>query len=623
MEREWKMIQHNQRFGRWFRTYLRQYHGEYHRWALAAMVFILVMVPAYARAQNPVVRDIQFHRTMDGSARIVISHSGQPEWIEVGSTDQRVHVRFDSFSPDPHLRGVTDIEKFATPAKSIELSSDESGVALEIDARSPFYPTTTHRQGEVEIMLHPVSSSRVVEDKQPLDSPYYQGELMSLSFQQISVREALQIIADFTGLNVVTSDSVEGDLSLRLKDVPWDQALDVILQSKGLAKRRRGNIIWVAPSDEIVAKEKQSLELMKAAGELEPLVSALIRVRYAKAEDMAALIKSVRAVQTGVDQSIFGAVSVSETKTEENSLLSDRGSVTVDSRTNALLIQDTKGRLEELKSLIRRLDIPVRQVQIETRIITARESFSKNLGVRFGFTRIPEARVEAPLRQSGLSIGGQIESTNPLGDDRALSINLPADTIGGEAAGRLGFTLATIGSGFLNLLDLEISALQAEGNGRVLANPKILTTDKRRATIEQGQERLTTFGNAFGTSSTKGQKAVLSLTVLPQITPDNKVILDVDITNDAFVSASEDTVNTQRINTQTLLHDGETVVIGGIYTQEQWQSVAKVPVIGDIPYLGGLFRKRQNRNSRSELLIFLTPHIIDSPLLTDEADLFD
>ena len=410
-------------------------------------------------------------------------------------------------------------------------------------------------------------------------------------------------MADFTDVNLVTSDAVVGDLTLRLENVPWQRALDVILQTKGLAMRQRDNIIWIAPSVEIAEKERQALELHQAAGELEPLISELIRIRYARVEDMASMLKSVKAVQTGIEQSIFGAVSVNETKTEENSLLSSRGSVTVDTRTNSLLLQDTPRKLGELKKLIEKLDIPVRQVQIETRIITAQEDFSKNIGARFGFNRV--------LQQSDSGLGIDNGAAN-VPSDSSLSVNLPASVIGGESAAALGFTLAKLGSGFLSLLDLEISALQAEGNGRVLANPKILTTDKRRASIEQGQERLTTFGSAFGTSSSKGQKAVLSLTVLPQITPDDKVILDVEITNDTFVSANTDTVNTRRINTQTLLNNGETVVIGGIYTQEQFNHVTKVPVLGDVPYLGALFRKKVRRNSRSELLIFLTPRIINS-----------
>ena len=591
------------------------------RWAWILRMCITGMLLGFfngfvsAALAEDILSDLQFHRLEHGGAEIVLSHSGKQEQIYVERDELQIRVTFEGIILGEHIGQSLDVRDFSTPVSNIQLMAVSGATKMEINLTKSAYPIVTHLSGGLRLEIQ--ESTKPMADQSGIISEdqgerEYKGELMTLNFQQISVREALQSVADFTGLNVVTSDSVEGDLSLRLKDVPWDQALDVILQSKGLAMRQYGKVIWVAPSDEIVEKEQQALELQKAADELEPLVSELIRVSYARVEDMASMIKSVKAIQTGVDQTIFGAVSVSETQTEENSLLSERGSITVDGRTNSLLIQDTRTKLKEIKALIRQLDIPVRQVLIETRIVTARESFSRNIGVRFGLTRVPQGDTRFESVGSGLSIGGGVQTSNPAADDRSLSINLPANAIGSDAAGAVGFTLATIGSGFLNLLDLEISALQAEGNGRVLANPKILTTDKRKATIEQGQERLTTFGTAFGTSSSKGQKAVLSLTVLPQITPDNKVILDVDITNDAFVSANADTVNTQRINTQTLLGNGETVVIGGIYTQEQLRGLVKVPLLGDIPYLGALFRKKQIQNSRSELLIFLTPHIIDS-----------
>ena len=579
---------------------------------ITTLLLFLSSAPAISSALN-ILSDLQFHRLRDGSAELILVHSSSPEQLSVETDDMQIRIWLQDTDMSKTLGQSLDVTDFATPVSNIQVVPVSGAIRIQINLLARAHPVVTHQENGMRLTIHRNEATTSAANAEIANAQQgrEKAELMTLNFQNISVREALQSVADFTGLNLVTSDSVEGDLSLRLKDVPWDQTLEVILQTKGLAMRQRGNIIWVAPSHEIVEKEQQALELQKAADELEPLVSELIRVSYARVEDMATMIKSVKAVQTGVDQTIFGAVSVSETKTEENSLLSPRGSITVDARTNSLLVQDTTTKIREIKALVRQLDIPVRQVLIETRIITAQESFSKNIGVRFGLTRMPQASEPSEVMQSGLSIGGGVGATNPMGEDHALSINLPASAIGAEAAGSIGFTLATIGSGFLNLLDLEISALQAEGNGRVLANPKILTTDKRRATIEQGQERLTTFGTAFGTSSSKGQKAVLSLTVLPQITPNDKVILDVDITNDAFVSANADTVNTQRINTQTLLGDGETVVIGGIYTEEQLRGMVKVPLLGDIPYLGALFRKKQIRNNRSELLIFLTPHIID------------
>jgi type IV pilus assembly protein PilQ len=290
------------------------------------------------------------------------------------------------------------------------------------------------------------------------------------------------------------------------------------------------------------------------------------------------------------------------------------------------LIQDTATKLKEIKDLIAKLDVPVRQVQIETRIVEAADDFSKNIGARLGLTTITqEAETIGGTRLGDAFTGGSIEGnaddrlglnapTNPLNNADSLSVNLPAAAIGDDPAAQYAFTFARFGEGFLRLLDLEISALQAEGNGRIVANPKILTTDKNEARIEQGQERLTVFGSAFGTSATQGQKAVLSLTVRPQITPDDKITLDVDITNDSFASAIADTVNTKRIRTQALLENGETVVIGGIYSSEESQQISKVPLLGDIPILGYLFKKRTSRHNRTELLIFLTPRIIDPAL---------
>jgi len=568
------------------------------------------------------ITGVDFRRTPNGGGRVIVKLSDSEVAVDLKKSGDEVVAVFSDAALPAELEQRLDVIDFATPVSTIDTYTDGRQVKMIVTANDSFKQSSVQSGSTLIVDISPLTDTEIEADK--VDEFGYKGEMLSLNFQRISVRAALQVIADFTGLNFVTSDAISGDLSLRLKDVPWDQALDVILQTKGLAMRQKGNVVWVAPAEEITAKEKQALAAQQEVGELEPLVSELIRVSYGRAEEVANMLKSVKAVETGVTQSAFGSVSVSEIKTEENSLLSSRGSVTVDPRTNSLLIQDTATKLREIKKLITQLDIPVRQVQIETRIVTANEDFSKNIGARLGFTRVvPQAGFP---RSSGVNLGGvissgTIENTNLIRtegfaevSDNALSVNLPAGSIGADSAASYAFTLAKLGSGFLNLLDLEISALHAEGNGRVLANPKILTTDKRSASIEQGQERLTTFGSAFGTSASQGQRAVLSLTVLPQITPDDKVILDVDITNDAFVAANVDTVNTRRINTQALLENGETVVIGGIYTQEESQSVSKVPFLGDLPGLGALFRKRTKRDNRSELLIFLTPRIIDPAL---------
>jgi len=569
------------------------------------------------------VNNIDFRRTPNGAGRIIVKLSDSELAVDLQEISGEIVAVFPNTVIPPELEQRLDVTDFATPVSTIDVFGDGNKVRLVVTPSGLFKQSSVQSGDTLVIEVAPLTKAEIEAEK--VDEFGYTGERLSLNFQRISVRAALQVIADFTGLNFVTSDAISGDLSLRLKDVPWDQALDVILQTKGLAMRQKGNVVWVAPADEIADKERQALEAKQEVVELAPLVSELFPISYAKAEQVAKILKSVKAVETGITQSAFGSVSLSEVKTEENTLLSNRGSVTVDTRTNSLLIQDTAIKLREIKELIAKLDVPVRQVQIETRIVEANDDFSKNIGARIGLTTITqEADTIGGVRLGDTFTGGTIEgnaddrlgtnSDNRLNNSDSLSVNLPAAAIGDDLAASYAFTFARFGSGFLRLLDLEISALQAEGNGRIIANPKILTTDKNEASIEQGQERLTVFGSAFGTSATEGQKAVLSLTVRPQITPDDKITLDVDITNDSFAGAIADTVNTKRIKTQTLLENGETVVIGGIYSQEESQSVSKVPFLGDIPFLGNLFKKRTSRNNRSELLIFLTPRIIDPAL---------
>ena len=569
------------------------------------------------------ITSVDFRRTANGGGRVIINLSDSEVAIDLQEFGSEIVAVFTDTTLPESLEQRLDVIDFATPVSYIDTYADGRHTKMVVTTGDKFKQSSVQSGATLVLDISPLTDAEVEAEK--VDEFGYKGERLSLNFQRISVRAALQVIADFTGLNFVTSDAITGNLSLRLKDVPWDQALDVILQTKGLAMRQKGNVVWVAPAEEITAKEKQALEAKQETSELEPLISELIRVSYAKVEDIAQILKSIKAVETGISQSAFGSVTVNEIKTEENSLLSSRGSVTVDSRTNSILIQDTASKIAEIKDVIARLDIPVRQVQIETRIVEANDDFSRNIGARLGFTRLTQA-AQFP-GSSGSDIGdaigsGSIDATDEIRtdglDDRdidnALSVNLPAGAIGDDLPGQYAFTLAKLGSGFLNLLDLEISALQAEGKGKILANPKILTTDKRSASIEQGQERLTTFGSGFGTVATEGQRAVLSLTVLPQITPDDKIILDVDITNDSFVAANVDTINTKRINTQALLENGETVVIGGIYTQDETYSISKVPILGDLPVVGVLFRKKTTRNNRSELLVFLTPRIIDPAL---------
>jgi len=565
-----------------------------------------------------VINNIDFRRTPGGAGRVIVKLSNSELAVDLQEISGEIVAVFPNTQLPSELEQRLDVTDFATPVSTIDSFSDGRDVRLVITPGGQYKQSSVQSGDTLIVDIAPLSKAEIEAER--VDEFGYSGERLSLNFQQISVRAALQVIADFTGLNFVTSDAISGDLSLRLKDVPWDQALDVILQTKGLAMRQKGNVVWVAPAEEIAAKERQALEARQEVGELAPLVSELIPISYAKAEDVADILKSVKAVETGIEQSAFGSVSLSEVKTEENTLLSSRGSVSVDERTNSLLVQDTTQKLREIRELIAKLDVPVRQVQIETRIVSATDDFSKNIGARLGYSTITQDAETLGGTQlgdvfTGATVGSNADTrlNGTLDNTDALSVNLPAGGIGTDAAASYAFSLARLGSGVLKLLDLELSALQAEGNGRIIANPKILTTDKTEASIEQGQERLQVFGSAFGTSATQGQRAVLSLTVRPQITPDDKITLDVDITNDSF-AGTDDTVNTNRIQTQTLLENGETVVIGGIYSQEQANSISKVPFLGDIPFLGALFRTKVALDNRSELLIFLTPRIIDPSL---------
>jgi len=566
-----------------------------------------------ANAQSPVARIglIDFRRTPEGAGRVIIEFDSERTLVDVREHLGEVVLDITGVTLDKPLERRLDVIDFATPVQYIDAFSTEAGAQIVVVPRGDyeFASVQSGKRFTLEVSEKPAPG----EGDQAIA---YSGKTISLDFQNIPVRSALQQIANETNLNFVISDSVTGDMSLRLRDVPWDQALDTIMQTKGLARRQQGNVVWIAPAEEITNQERLVLEASRQVSELEPLVSDLIQINYAKAEDIANLLKSVRAIEPSVQQSMFGSVSVAEVPTEENRLLSDRGSVTVDERTNALLIQDTAQKIREIRKLINELDRPVKQVLIETRIVEANEDFSRNIGVKLGLTGINSntdlgsmigsgsLANTATVRNDGISSSG----------DGSLGVNLPAQGIGSVSPASYAFTLAKAGAGWASLIDLEISALEAEGNGKIVANPRLLTADKQEAHIEQGQERIFTT-NTLGEGTVVTKKAVLGLTVTPQITPDDRVILDVFVTKDSFVSPTEENINTLQVRTQVLLDNGETVVLGGIYEQQTSESVSKVPVLGDLPVLGPLFRTKGILDNRRELLIFLTPRII-SPVLT-------
>jgi len=558
------------------------------------------------------VTTVDFRRGPNSSGRVAIGRDRENVRVMVREERGEIVLDFVNTVLGDDLERRLDVLDFATPVQFVDTFSldDRTRIVLSVLGAYDFVGFQSGKTFSAEVTPRADDAeTKVVDDS-------YVGSPISFDFQNISVRGALQTIAEETGINFVISDSVTGDLTLRLKDVPWDQALETIMQIKGLAKREKDNVVWIAPADEITENERLALESSLQMTELEPLVSELVQINYARAEDIADLLKSVKAVGPDVQPSMFGNVSITEVQTDENRLLSERGSVTVDSRTNTLLIQDMRHKILEVRKLISELDRPVKQVLIEARIVEANEDFSRNIGLKLGLTGINDSvgsiigsgslSNTATVRTDGISASG----------DGSLGVNLPAGGINGESPGSYALTLAKAGAGWAALIDLEISALEAEGNGKIVANPRLLTADKQEAQIEQGQERIFTTSTQ-GEGGVVTKKAVLSLTVEPQITPDDRVILNVFVTKDSFVSATEENINTLQVRTQVLLDNGETVVIGGIYEQQTSKTVTKIPLLGDLPFVGQLFKKKGILDNRRELLIFLTPRIINPALTGD------
>lgn len=544
------------------------------------------------------IDNVDFRRGEKGEARIIVSLSDPAAPVNVREQGGKLLLDFAGTALPKELERRLDVVDFATPVSMIDAFTLGHDARLVISASGTFEHLAYQTDRQFTLEVKPVS--KAAQEQKKKEEQGYTGEKLSLNFQDIEVRAALQIIADFTGLNIVVSDTVQGAISLRLKDVPWDQAMDIILRSKALAMRKNGNVILVAPGAEIAAREKEDLESQKQITELEPLRSELVQVNYAKASDFAVLIRS-----------------------KESSLLSERGNVTVDERTNSLLIQDTAGRLGEIRKVVTELDIPVRQVLIESRIVIANDDYSRELGVRFGVTSIQENGDSGVVSLTGSAAGndtvvgsainnlattGQVfPVTAPSLTDR-LGVNLPV----ASPAGRIG--LALLGRDYL--VDLELSALQAEGRGEVVSNPRVITANQKEALIEQGVEIPYQEASSSGATSVSFKKAVLGLKVKPQITPDDRVIMDLNVSKDTVgeIFNGVPSINTREINTQVLVENGETVVLGGIYEQTRSNEVTKVPLLGDLPVVGALFRSTRNVDDKVELLIFITPKILKESL---------
>jgi type IV pilus assembly protein PilQ len=515
---------------------------------------------------------------------VIVDLSSATTGIDIRQQGKVVIIDFVNTSAPRNLIRRLDVIDFATPVRSVDVIDQGANTRIVIEPRGAWeysaYQTDT--QFIVEVKAIKEDPNKLVQ------GTGYTGEKLSLNFQSIEVRALLQVVADFTGLNIITADTVGGSLTLRLKDVPWDQALDIILQSKGLSKRKTGNVVLIAPSDELATKEKLALEVAQQTTELEPLRTEPFVLSYAKASDVRGLLSD-----------------------GQQKILSKRGSVTVDARTNTMFIQDVPARLDDVRKLILQLDVPVRQVQIEARIVIADDNFRRQLGARFGTS----AGTSANGRNIGFSGSGSQANSIARGNMPTgfsvedLNVNLPVG-----AAGTLGLTFLNLGNG--NVVNLELSALEADNRGKVVSNPRIVTADKRKATITQGTEIGFQTQAASGGTTTQFKPAVLSLDVTPQITPDDKVIMDLDVKKDSVgaLIGGVPSIETRTLKTQVLADNGETVVLGGIYEQTTRTDVTKVPLLGDIPFFGNLFKQTTKRDEKTELLIFITPRIIKEQL---------
>ncbi len=530
-----------------------------------------------AGASHLSISKVDFRRGTLGEGRVVLDLSNNNASIDLRQEGRSVIADFYNTDISEELIRKLDVVDFATPAELIETQRRGDNVRLTIKGNEEYEYLAFQSENQFTIELKPLTKEEAEQKKK--DKFTYTGERMTLNFQQVGVRGVLQVIANQANLNLVASDTVQGNVTLRLENVPWDQALDIILKSKGLGKRQNGNVLMVAPAEEISAREKLELQAEQQVQQLAPTRSEYIQINYAKAADIAALLKG-----------------------EENSLLSERGSVTIDERTNTLLVQDTSLRLEEVRELVNILDIPVREVMIEARIVTANDGFSRELGVRWGLTDRNSQSGFAGTLEGAESIANGV--TPPL--NQRLNVNLPVSS----AAGSIGFNIAKLTDG--TLLDLELSALQSENLGEVVASPRILTTNQKEAVIKSGEEIPFLQSTSAGAASIAFKEAVLSLTVTPQITPDNRIILDLHVTQN---TRGEETIqgpaiNTQELQTQVLVNNGETIVLGGIYQQRTRQDETKVPLLGDLPFVGAMFKSTLKEQSKEELLIFVTPKII-------------
>ena len=562
-----------------------------------------------ARASGRAISNVDFRRTRDGGGRVVVNLTDPSTPVDIRQEGGRVIAVFKDTDLPSELMRRLDVMDFATPVTTVDTLRTNLDTRIVISADGKYEQLAYQSDNEFTIEINP--SAAQAEEGSTLfsESKEYEGQRLTLNFQDIETRAVLQLLAETSGRNIVVSDTVQGNVTLRLRNVPWDQALDIVMTTKGLDMRQNGNVIIVAPAEEIAARETADLEAKQAIAELEPMYSEFLQVNYAKAGELAALISGDGS--TG------------------NSLLSDRGSIAVDARTNTLLVQDTAERLQDIRRMVTTLDVPIKQVLIESRIVIVNDDFSRDIGFRWGVTAIndnsagdggqfltgtgngADTMVNSAISNLGDPANGTIYPVQvPTLGDR-YNVNVPI----ANAAGRIA--LAVLESDFL--VDLELSALEAEGAGEIVSTPRVITANQKEASIKQGVEIPYQQSASSGATTVQFKEAVLELTVTPQITPDNNIIMDLSVSKDNVgeiistggLGGTVPSIDTRSVETQVLVKDGQTVVLGGIYETELRETVTKVPFLGDIPVVGRLFKSTQRINNKAELLIFVTPRILE------------
>ena len=570
--------------------------------------------PGASSAQNPTVfsesanrdvlpiKDIDFRRAADGAGRVIVSLANNQVGVDLQQQGKNLTVEFLKSSLSEGLRRRLDVSDFGTPVQRVTTTESDGRVKMVIEPVGDWEHSAYQRDTQfvVEVRQKKVDLSKLTQ------GPGYSGEKLSLNFQNIEVRSLLQVIADFTNFNIVTSDTVTGALTLRLKDVPWDQALQIIMDAKGLGMRKSGTVLWIAPKDEIDARTQKDYEAAIAIQKLEPLRTQAFQLNYAKAADM---VTQLTTSSQGGGAGASGA-----------RFLSERGSAIAEPRTNQLFVTDTPAKLEEVRKLLASLDVAVRQVLIEARIVEARDTFGRSLGVRLGAADLRANRggtggyalggdnrvVFGSSYGNGVASSGAGGATDPLGS----FVNLPAQLSGSSTVG--SFALSIFNSAANRFLTLELSALEADGKGKIVSSPRVITADQTKALIEQGTEYPYSVTAPNGATTIAFKKAVLKLEVTPQITPEGDIILELDINKDSRGETTPQgvAIDTKHIVTQVLVENGGTVVIGGIYEMEETNSVTQIPFLGDVPVLGNLFKTRTKESSKREMLVFITPKVI-------------